>query len=107
MSVNHEQLEADIKVVAKVGRLLTISGFTIDLDKVLYLDHAKSSEAFWVVMQGTSWNSDGDYYDNAPYITGAEACDTFIRAWDAYINSGGVQGPAHAISITNLLQKII
>lgn len=105
MSINDKQLQADIDAVTKAGRLLIISGFTIDLDKVLYLDHARSSEAFWVVMQGTSWNSDGDYYDNAPYITGADACDTFIRAWEAYINSGGIDGPAHAINIKTCCRK--
>lgn len=99
MNINDESLKAALEAVAKAGRLLTISGCTIDLDKVLYLDWTKASEAFWVVMQGTSWDSDGDYYHNAPYITGADNCDAFIRAWDTYLVKGGVQGPAHAVSI--------
>lgn len=93
MSLNDEQLKADIEAVTKAGRLLTISGNTIDLDKVQYLDWSRTKKAFWVVMEGTRWDSDGDYYHNAPWITG-EDCDVFLRAWEAYTSTGGVQGPA-------------
>lgn len=99
MSINDEQLKTDVEAVTKSGRLLTISGYTIDLGKVLYLDKAKSQEAFWVVMEGTRWNVEGDYYDNAPWITGAIDCCIFIHAWLDYTNKGSVQGPVVIASI--------
>lgn len=39
--------------------------------------------AFWVLMEGVTWNSEGEYYDNAPYITG-DNCQEFLKQWGEF-----------------------
>lgn len=78
---NQDQLIQDLK--RKYQSLLTINGFTLDLNKVICVDWNKSMTAFWVLMEGVTWNGEGEYYDNAPYITG-DNCQEFLKQWGEF-----------------------
>lgn len=82
---NHSQLIADLKLLtsAPYKSLLTVSGYTLDLNDIVCVDWNKDMTAFWVLTSKTTWNSDGDYYENAPWITG-DSCQVLLEAWDKF-----------------------
>jgi hypothetical protein len=86
---NQQQLQADLKACqtsANYNNLLTVSGFTLDLNDIACLDWNKSMTAFWVLTSKSRWDSDGEYYENAPYITGDD-CQVLLTAWDKFITA--------------------
>lgn len=82
--------------------LLGICGCLIDLDKVLWLDYNKTKDRAWVVMQGVTWNAEGDYYDNAPYLNNEEDVRKFERDWAAYCSRDMVTTCGSEINLKNI-----
>lgn len=54
----------------------------IPLPDVAYVEKS-SNGAVTVVLDVTTWNEDGDHYNNAPYI-GSDEADLFLQAWYKY-----------------------
>jgi hypothetical protein len=58
----------------------------IPLYRVLHVERDKResySDAITVVMDGTTWNSEFDCYNNAPYLRHDEA-ESFLKWWCFY-----------------------
>lgn len=71
------------KLNVKTERFVTYNNQVIDLEHVRWLDGLNNEKGCWVILDCTTWNNDGDFWDNAPYIQ-SDVAEEFKQAWIAY-----------------------
>lgn len=72
------------KLNIKAERFVTYNNQVIDLEHVLYLETFKTGDGYWIILDGSTWNSESDCYNNAPYIQ-SDVAEEFKQVWMTYL----------------------
>lgn len=65
-------------------RFVTYNNQVIDLERVMYLETFKTGNGYWIILDGSTWNSESDCYNNAPYIQ-SDVAEEFKQVWMTYL----------------------
>lgn len=78
-----EELQALLEANIVVPQVVHIQFCTIDLAQVSYLEWTKHGQCH-VILRNSFYNSDGDYWDRTPYLTGEHA-QQFKELWTKWL----------------------
>lgn len=79
VTMTDEQFQAKY-MSANKERILELPGFTVDLSRIMYIEYNKTRSHAWAVMDDSTWNTEMDGWNNAPYLVGEEM-DLLETAW--------------------------
>lgn len=84
VTMTEEQFKAKYVEVSDNPVLLKLSSCVVDLSRIIYLEYNKPRTHLWAVMDCSTYNSEAEAYNNAPFVVGEEM-EQLARAWEGYI----------------------
>lgn len=84
VTMTEEQFKAKYVEVSDSPVLLKLSSCVVDLSRIIYLEYNKPRTHLWAVMDCSTYNSEAEAYNNAPFVV-SEEMEQLAYAWEEYI----------------------